>query len=157
MGDPDRCGCRQVYQASVHGFLRLALGLSLLSSEPSEVAITTALSPHPATFRAVLDALEGFANLYDEREQARREFLALPSSAAGPSADRQAGGDPLADDEAEDVEMDETQVEGTPRQEEEEGLLGVDGARGRAQSGPEADRTAQMRAVVQRLRRRVLS
>ncbi|GAA5983772.1 hypothetical protein JCM10908_005919 [Rhodotorula pacifica] len=144
--DPLDDAVDSVYQASVHGFLRLALGLSLLSSESAEIRITASLANHPHVLRSVLDALEGFAKLYEEREKARRELLrALPANAD-------------ADAEA-DIEMEETQVVEETELEEEEGGEETGGQvrAGVATTAEEEDRTNRMREVVQRLRRRVKS
>lgn len=136
----------------MHGFLRLALGLSLLASEAAESAITDALEAHPAVLGYVLDALEGFASLYDEREQARRSLrLALPPAArlaqdSGASGSR-GRRDLDADQEEEEptqVDLDETLLD------EEEG----DGERVEA-GDADSERIIRMREVVQRLRRRV--
>ncbi|GAA5878333.1 hypothetical protein JCM3774_001989 [Rhodotorula dairenensis] len=148
--DPLDDAVDSVYRASVHGFVRLALGLSLLSSERAEVAVTEGLERNPDEFGHVLDALEGFANLYDERDQARMSMLGLPPppppSAPAPCRDE-------ADDEDADVvEMEDTQVVDETQPELADDKKGED-----LSATAEADlkeRTVRMRGVVQRLRRR---
>lgn len=124
----------QVYQASVHGFLRLALGLSLLTSEASEEAVTSALEPRSrSTLLAVLDALEGFASLHEEREQARRELLALPAAGGVSGED-----EPVAGESASAADPGEGE-----------------GAGPAAPTDEAENRAAKMRDVVRRLRRRL--
>ena len=106
----------------------------------------------------VLDALEGFASLYDEREQARRSMLALPvarqlaqdSGASGSHGQRKLDDDDEEEEEEEEEEEDkeptqvETQLEEEVRDEE------------RTEAGDaDSERIIRMREVVQRLRRRV--
>lgn len=142
-------GSGQVYRASVHGFVRLALGLSLLSSERTEVAVTDALGASPVELGQVLDALEGFADLYDERDQARKSMLGLPPPPPPPPP-AAAGADEDADLA---MTMEDTQVV----DETQPGAGGGDEAE--AEQGLEVDadrdRTVRMREVVQRLRRRI--
>jgi ribosomal protein L12E/L44/L45/RPP1/RPP2 len=147
----------QVYRASVHGFLRLALGLSLLSSEAAESTITAALEAHPVVLGHVLDALEGFASLYDEREQARRSMLALPSAgrvAQASGANVAHGQRDLDDDDDDNEEKEEEEPTQVDLDETQLGEGEGDGKRVEA-GDADSERIVRMREVVQRLRRRV--
>ncbi|GAA5999714.1 hypothetical protein JCM10207_005875 [Rhodosporidiobolus poonsookiae] len=129
-----------VYQTSTTGFLRLALGLSMLSDPLNEELVLSTLStapPLPSTstslLPALLDALSDLARLLEERQQAQRLLIAGPP--------------PVKDDD-DDLVLPETQLDDADETMELDRSGGADGE-------GEDGRARRIREMVQRLRRRV--
>ncbi|GAA6060485.1 hypothetical protein JCM10212_007116 [Sporobolomyces blumeae] len=86
-----------VYRTSIHGFLRLLLGLAVVDDPLNEALVLDVLASAPSTApaAAILQALEEFAKLHDEQNRARGLLGIEPDEETYPdlAPDSLAGGD----------------------------------------------------------------
>lgn len=124
---------RQVYRTSVGGFLRLLLGLSLLDNPRNETIIleqlsqSTSIASNSSATSAIIDALDEFAKLHEEQNQARG-MLSLEN------------GDETA-----------TQLADSPFNEKEDVIEEL----GRGSRHGEGDVVSSIKSTIERLRRRI--